>query len=99
MISDPLGGNQPVTGATMTYSIDVSVAGGTTNSVVITDPIPANTTYTTGTLTLNAGTLTDVADADAGDVGDTTANTVTVNLGNLTPASPVQTITFDVIIN
>lgn len=100
VISDPLGGNQPMPGATLTYSIDVTVTGpGTANSVVITDPLPANTTYTANTLTLNATPLTDVVDADAGDVGGTTPNTVTVNLGNLTPASPVQTITFEVIIN
>ena len=99
VITDPLGGNQAMPGASMTYRIDVSVAGSTANNVTITDPIPVNTTYTADTLTLNAGALTDVADTDAGDVGDTTANTVTVNLGNLTPASPVQTITFDVIIN
>ena len=98
VITDPIGGNQPMPGATMTYSINVSVSGPATG-VVITDPIPTNTTYTATTLTLNTGSLTDMADADAGDVGDTTANTVTVNLGNLTPASPVQTITFDVIIN
>ena len=98
VITDPIGGNQPMPGATMTYSINVSVSGPATG-VVITDPIPTNTTYTATTLTLNTGSLTDMADADAGDVGDTTANTVTVKLGNLTPASPVQTITFDVIIN
>jgi uncharacterized repeat protein (TIGR01451 family) len=100
VISDPLGGNQPMPGATLTYSIDVTVTGpGTANSVVITDPLPASTTYTTGSLTLNAASLTDVVDADAGDVSGTTPNTVTVDLGDLTPASPVQTITFEVIIN
>jgi uncharacterized repeat protein (TIGR01451 family) len=100
VITDPLGGNQPMPGATLTYRIDVSVSGpGTATGVVITDPIPVNTTYTAGTLNLNTGALTDVIDGDAGDVGDTTANTVTVNLGNVPPASPVQTITFEVIIN
>jgi uncharacterized repeat protein (TIGR01451 family) len=100
VITDPLGGNQPMPGATMTYSINVSVSGpGTATGVVITDPIPANTTYTAASLTLNAAALTDAADPDAGDVGDTTANTVTVNLGDLTQASPVQTISFEVIIN
>ena len=100
VITDPLGGNQPMPGATMTYSINVSVSGpGTATGVVITDPIPANTTYTAGTLTLDAGALTDVVDTDAGDVGDTTANTVTVNLGDLDQALPVQTISFEVIIN
>lgn len=100
VITDPFGGNQPVTGATMTYSIDVTVTGpGVANNVVFTDPLPANTTYTAGTLTLNTAALTDVVDADAGDVAGTTPNTVTVNLGNLTQGSPTQTITFEVIIN
>lgn len=100
VITDQFGGNQPVTGATMTYSIDVSVTGpGVANNVVFSDPLPANTTYTAGTLTLNATALTDVVDADAGDVAGTTPNTVTVNLGNLTQGSPTQTITFEVIIN
>lgn len=99
-ITDPFGGNQPVTGATLIYSIDVTVTGpGTATTVVITDPLPANTTYNAGTLTLNAAALTDAVDADAGDVSGTTPNTVTVNLGDLTPASPVQTITFETIIN
>jgi len=98
VITDPLGGNQPMPGATMTYRIDVS-ASGTATGVVITDPIPANTTYTAGTLILNAVALTDAVDADSGDVAGTTPNTVTVNLGDLTPASPVLTISFEVIIN
>ena len=100
VISDPLGGNQPMPGATMTYRIDVSVSGpGTATGVVITDPIPLNTSYTAGTLSLNAAALTDSVDADVGDVAGTTPNTVTVNLGDLTSASPVQSITFEVIIN
>ena len=100
VITDPLGGNQPVTGATMTYSISVTVTGpGVASNVVITDPLPTNTSYSAGTLTLNAAAITDVVDADAGDVAGTTPNTVTVNLGNLTQGSPVQTITFETIIN
>jgi len=100
VIADPSGGTRPVPGATMTYSIDASAAGtATASGVVITDPLPANTTYSAGTLSLNAAPLTDGADADAGDVGGTTPNTVTVYLGDLTPASPVQTIAFEVIIN
>ena len=99
-IRDSSGGNQPVTGATLTYTIDATVSGsGTATGVVITDLLPANTTYTAGTLSLNAASLTDAPDADAGDVGGTAPNTVTINLGDLTAASPVQTITFEVIIN
>jgi len=98
VISDPLGGNQPMTGATLSYSIEVSVSG-TANGVVVTDPIPANTTYTAGSLRLNGSSLSDGIDGDAGDVGGTTPDTVTVDLGDLAPASPVQTIQFDVTIN
>lgn len=99
-VLDPDGGTEPVTNAVITYTVNVTVSGsGTAQGIVITDPIPANTSYNAGTLTLNAGALSDVADADAGDVDDTTAGTVTVDLGDLTSASPVQTITFDVTIN
>jgi len=102
-VIDPWGGSQPVTGATIRYSIVATAAGsGTAAGVVVTDPLPANTTYTAGTLRLNGALLTDIADLpvpDAGDVGATTAGTVTVQLGDLTSASPAQTITFEVNIN
>jgi uncharacterized repeat protein (TIGR01451 family) len=99
-ILDPQGGTLPMTNAVVRYSIAVTVSGaGTASSVVITDPVPANTTYVGGTLLLNGAALTDAADADAGDVGATTPGTVTVRLGDLTTASPVQTIVFNVRIN
>ena len=99
-VRDPFGGTEPVPGAVITYSIAVTASGsGTALGVVITDPIPADTTYNPGTLTLNAGPLTDEADADAGDVGQTEPDTVTVALGDLSAALPAQTITFDVTIN
>ena len=98
-VTDQYGGIQPMTGSTIHYMITVTVAGsGTAMNVLITDPIPANTTYTAGTLKLNGITLTDGTGDDAGDVGGTTPATVTVSLGNLTSASP-KTITFDVKIN
>jgi uncharacterized repeat protein (TIGR01451 family) len=94
------GGNQPITGATIRYTIAVSVSGaGTAAGVVISDPVPVNTTFVAGTLRLNNSPLTDAADADAGDVNATTAGAVTVRLGDLNNASPVQTITFEVNIN
>lgn len=100
VVTDPSGGNQPVTGAKLTYRIDATVTGpGMATGVVVTDALPTNTSYTSGTLILNSVTLTDLADGDAGDVGATTANTVTVNLGDLTAAMPTQTISFEVIIN
>jgi uncharacterized repeat protein (TIGR01451 family) len=99
-VADPFGGTEPVPGAVLTYTVTVTVGGtGTALGVVITDPIPADTTYNAGTLTLNAGALTDAADGDTGDVGGTTAGTVTVDLGDLNNASGLQTTTFDVTIN
>ena len=99
-IADPFGGSEPVPGAVLTYTVTVSVVGaGTAQGLVITDPIPADTTYAAGTLNLNTGPLTDATDADAGDVGGTTPGVVTVDLGDLTNASGIQTVTFDVTIN
>jgi uncharacterized repeat protein (TIGR01451 family) len=100
VVIDPFGGSQPVAGATLRYTITATTGGnGTANNVVITDAIPANTTYTAASLRLNGATLSDAADADAGDVGATMPGKVTVNLGALTAATPVQTIIFDVKIN
>jgi uncharacterized repeat protein (TIGR01451 family) len=100
IITDPFGTNEPIPGAVLSYSIVVTAGGsGTAENVIITDPIPANTTYNPGTLTLNSTPLTDIVDGDAGDVGGTTPNTVTVNLGDLMAPAPIQTITFDVTIN
>jgi uncharacterized repeat protein (TIGR01451 family) len=93
-------GNEPVTGATIRYTVAVTVSGaGTAAGVAISDPVPVNTTFVAGTLRLNNGLLTDAADADAGDVNATLAGAVTVRLGDLNSASPVQTITFEVMIN
>jgi uncharacterized repeat protein (TIGR01451 family) len=102
LVLDPSGGNLPVRGATLRYMITATAAGtGTAQNVVVSDPIPANTAYTAGTLRLNGVPLTDTADLpvpDAGDVGATTPDTVTVRLGDLTSASPAQTIIFEVTI-
>ena len=103
VITDPYGGTSAVPGAIVSYTITATVVGtGTAVGVKITDPIPANTTYKTGTLTLGGAPLTDGVDVptpDAGDVGGTTANTVTVSLGNLTSASGAKVVKFDVTIN
>lgn len=100
VVSDLLGGNSPSDGATITYTLLVSVSGsGSADNVIITDAIPTNTTYVSNSLTLNAGSLSDAADADAGDFNISNANNITVDLGNLTNASGNQTITFAVTIN
>ena len=102
MINDLLGGNQPTPGATMTYTLIVSVTGtGTASGIVITDPIPTDTTYIAESITLNTVPQTDASDSpiDESDYNISNVGNITVNLGDMTPASPVQTISFDVIIN
>lgn len=94
-ILDQWGGSLPIPGATLRYTI-TATANGTANNVVVSDPLPTNTSFIPNTLKLNNSALTDAADADAGDVGGTTADTITVNLGNLTNTSAMQTITFEV---
>jgi uncharacterized repeat protein (TIGR01451 family) len=99
-VLDPYGGSVPMPGAVIQYALVVSVSGtGTAEDLTITDPIPANTTYESGSLTLDGVPLTDEADGDEGDVGATTPGTVTVALGDVPAPSPVRTITFDVIID
>lgn len=98
-IVDQFGGTEPVPGATITYSIAVTVTGsGTATGVVISDPIPANTTYVTSSMALDGSGLSDPVDLlDNADFNVTTAGAITVDLGNLTVGT--QTITFDVTIN
>ena len=84
-------GDQPIPGATITYTIEVGVVGsGTALGVVITDPIPTDTTYVPGTLELNS--------APAGTVSGIPPEAV-INVGDLDAAAGTQTITFDVTID
>jgi len=101
VVADQLGGARPMTGSTIHYTLSVTAAGtGGAANVVITDPIPANTTYVPSTLRLNSASLTDALDGDAGDMGGTTPGSVTVRIpGTLTSATSAQTIVFDVKIN
>ena len=100
VILDPFGGTDPVPGAEITYTIVVTPTGtDTATATVVTDPIPANTTYLANSLTLNGGGLTDAADADAGTFTPGPTPEVTVTLGDLTGASGVQTIEFVVTID
>lgn len=63
-VIDLSGGTDPYPGATLRYQLDVTVSGGTAvDNLVITDSIPANTTYTDGSITLNALPQTDANDA------------------------------------
>lgn len=94
-ITDQFGGTQAIPGATVTYTITATLTGtGTAANLVITDPVPTDTNYEVGSLSLNGGALTDGGGDDAGDYNNTNAGSVTVNLGNLPSGSPVQTVVF-----
>jgi len=88
-IIDPQGGSTSVTGAEVTYKIQITTAGtGTINNVVITDPTPANMHYKPSTITLDSSNQSDLNDTtDNSDFGNTTANTATINLGNIAAGS------------
>jgi uncharacterized repeat protein (TIGR01451 family) len=99
-IVDQFGGSRPLPGARINYQIVVTPAGtGTAAAAAFSDLIPANTTYVAGSLELNNATLSDGADADAGEFVSTPAPQVRITLGDLTAASGAQTIEFAVTIN
>lgn len=100
-VLDPFGGSSPVPGATITYRIVITPSGSETAvNTVFTDAIPANTTYTPDSISLNSGTLTDDdTDSDAGAYTTTPAPEIAVDLGDLTEASGAQTIEFRVTID
>ncbi|MBT8110645.1 MAG: DUF11 domain-containing protein, partial [Gammaproteobacteria bacterium] len=100
-VLDPFGGSSPMPGAEITYRIVVTPTGSETAvNTVITDPIPANTTYSPDSISLNGGALTDDdTDADAGAYTTTPAPEIAVDLGDLTEASGAQTIEFTVTID
>jgi uncharacterized repeat protein (TIGR01451 family) len=86
----------PVPGATIRYTLQVDVTGsGVAENLAITDSIPANTSYTPASITLDA---TPQTDATGDDPGSFSANLVTVDLGDTAgPANFI--ITLDVTVN
>jgi uncharacterized repeat protein (TIGR01451 family) len=93
----PAGPQPPAT--VLTYTVVVTNNGaGSATTVVLTDPIPANTTYVPGSITLNGVGKTDVGFDDQADFNVTTAGAITVSVGTLAPAGTV-TVTFQVTIN
>jgi len=100
-VIDPSGGTNPVSGATIQYTLTVTPNGSATGkSLVVTDPIPADTTYVSGSMTLDGTSLGDSnTDGDAGDYNFTTPGAISVKLGDLAGTSTPQVITFKVKIN
>lgn len=69
--------------AIVVYRITVDIIGGAITNLVITDPIPTDTTYNTGTIFVDAlgGGSTLQTDAADGDFADFTDPTITVDIG------------------
>ena len=99
-ISDQFGNQDPIPGATLTYTVTIEVVnGGTATTAAFSDAIPAGTTYTTNTITLNTVSLTDTTDADEGELDTSVTPTVVVRLGDLTQIDGIQTVEFQVTID
>ncbi|MEM9403962.1 MAG: hypothetical protein AAGA44_15940 [Pseudomonadota bacterium] len=99
-VADPDGGNSPMPGATLTYSIDVDVLSpGTAERSVFSDPLPVDTTYVPASLELNGLPLTDIVDGDAGEILTAGGDEIVVRLGDLVQADGTQTVRFQVTIN
>ena len=97
--SGALLGPSAIPGTEIQYQLDVSASGaGTAVGVVIRDPIPAGATYVPGSIELDSVPLSDVP-GDGADFNVTNPGAVTVDLGDMTSASPVRIITFRVTIN
>lgn len=80
-------GPQPP-GATLTYTMVVTNGGsGDALSVVLTDPLPASTSYVGGSIRQDGAARTDGADGDNADFGMTNPGKVTVNIGTMTTGS------------
>lgn len=83
-VIDAQGDDNPYTGATLRYNLQVNVGGSVAvDNLVITDAIPVNTTYTPASMTLDGAGQTDADDAPATDFSDfnvSNPDTVTVDL-------------------
>lgn len=87
-ILDPNGSAVSMPSAVLTYQINAVLSGtGTATNLVITDPLPAELTYVSGSITVDGLTKTDAVD---GDNAQFLANTLTVTLGNV--AAPANVI-------
>lgn len=94
------GATDPVPGAKITYTITYgNTGGGAASSVVIVDPIPANTTYLAGSILLNAVSNTDAVGGDECDYNGTNASSVTCNIASLGGGVVGQTLVYTVTID
>lgn len=97
-VSDVFGGSQYLPGSRVVYRIALTVADGTAAGLVLSDPIPANTTYVAESIDLNGVDVTDAAGDDEADYNITTPGAITVDLGDVLDGS-AYTIDLSVIVD
>jgi uncharacterized repeat protein (TIGR01451 family) len=89
-------------GDVLRYTVSATNAGGDdANNSVLTDPIPANTTYVPGSLVVSGTPVTDATDGDTGEVNGGTVTgrvgtSATSTTGGNIARNAVTTMTFDV---
>lgn len=94
-VSDTFGGSSAVPGSTIEYTLIATVSGsGSLDNLAIADAIPSGSAYKPGSIKLEGESLTDLADADAGEFS---GSGIAVRLGNV-PAGQARTVTFQVTI-
>lgn len=102
LVSDPINlttNPKAIPGATVTYTITVTNSGAVAASnVTVTDNIPANTTYSPGTIDLGGTSITDADGDDEGDYNITTPGAVTVVIPTIADGGS-SVVEFDVTIN
>jgi uncharacterized repeat protein (TIGR01451 family) len=100
LVNDPFGGNEPVPGATLTYSIVVTVnSPGVAVASTVRDAIPTFTSYVPNSITLDSVAISDLVDTDEGEFDTSGVPSVVVRLGDLTQAAGARTIEFQVVID
>lgn len=99
-VSSPATGDPALRpGSVLTYQIVASFSGiGSIDNLVITDPLPADTTFVPGSILVNGTPQTDTIDPPT-DNTDFTGNVITVNRGQITTPASNVVIQFKATIN
>ena len=96
-VVNKFGNSEPISGATITYLVNISTSANVTaKNVIYKNPIPKNTVYKKGSIRLNGKKLTDCKDSDKGFF-DSKTNLIKVDIGCVI-AKENQQVQFKVII-